>query len=152
MLDQAQRINKDQLILNNKLPKGFIRCICIGRIPKDLSKLTIFEQIAISKYITCMTFMKLHAAHNANNEALYGYCISMATNMDDLFDSTIIKLLRTNISRYMNIMFINDEGVWNKALTKKKSMFKINAQNCIKWLKYLKKVNPGYRYYFLCDL
>ena len=69
--------------------------------------------------------------------------------MDELKETFSHDVLRTDLSKFVNVVFVGNEFAWKTAtrvMTQHKQIFEIDVSKCVVWLRFLKDVgNPLYK-------
>ena len=74
--------------------------------------------------------------------------LTLPLNSDELTDTFCEDVLRTDLSKFVNVVFVGNEYAWGTAtrvMTQHKQIFTIDVTKCVTWLRFLKGVdNPMY--------
>ena len=96
-----------------------------------------------------LTSLQLREMHGAHQQGVNGHVFSLHLNLDELKETCSYDVLRTDLIKFVNVIFVGNEFVWKivaRVMTQHKQIFEIDVSKCIVWLRFLDVGNPLYKH------
>ena len=129
-----------------KAPINSFKYYDIGKIPNELMGLSIAEKIAISRAILFVPIIHLKCIKGGQNAGIKGHVIGWKTSKNEVLESVVNNLPRTDIDKRIQLLVHGIENSWKVAnhIIGTKTLI-LNINKILKWLKWLKEIgNPDY--------